>query len=510
MRIIIPKSELKASLENIEEHIADHLSVEEIAGSVFFSKFHYQRLFHEFVGDSLMAYVKKRRLSLAGKELLETEDTVLDIALRWGYGNHGSFTRAFKAYMGVTPADYRKYGLSAISKKAFEKECVIMSNSFLKGSNQQYTNTSEDILREVNSIIVQLKDTAVFGLKNSAKAYIPFFKLIAAKCDDFAEQLRAVTKLFENVGGFSEISNRLAVVKAVEDVSFYTNILAFNVALYISRANEDDREAMEPICERFTLLAQGSAAHTGKITEICKEIAAMIQADMKNTALMQAKDSIEIAKGLVNSIKGYSYLKDEINAIVQELSAMPYENLRVNTLDDLIFRADIIALTASLDSTRNPADTDMLNGPRALSESLAETKEFIRDIDSLRYVDEKPIFVRSDDKYFKDMAFQGNILYFYLKGELEKMGALLSPEDKEIFHGVLTQLSEFIHSATKAAELCNTLGFDCKNALAGLSDSILSIESQVRSEGEKFGAKGSALIFFSNQFKVFAQKIQSV
>ena len=71
------------SLEMIEKRIAEKLTVENISDSVYFSKYHYQRLFREIVGESVMDYVMKRKLTLAGRELLETNATILDIALKF-------------------------------------------------------------------------------------------------------------------------------------------------------------------------------------------------------------------------------------------------------------------------------------------------------------------------------------------------------------------------------------------------------------------------------------------
>ena len=100
------------SLEIIENRILEKLTVENLASSVHFSKYHYQRLFREIVGDTVMEYVTKRKLTLAGKSLLETNDTVLNIALKYGFDSHDGFTRSFKAYMGVTPSQYRNYEIT--------------------------------------------------------------------------------------------------------------------------------------------------------------------------------------------------------------------------------------------------------------------------------------------------------------------------------------------------------------------------------------------------------------
>ena len=57
------------SLELIESRILEKLTVEDIASGVYFSRNHYQRLFREIVGNSVMEYVTKRKLTLAGRTL---------------------------------------------------------------------------------------------------------------------------------------------------------------------------------------------------------------------------------------------------------------------------------------------------------------------------------------------------------------------------------------------------------------------------------------------------------
>ena len=98
------------SIELIERNISEKLTVENIARSVHFSKFHYQRLFREIVGDSVMGYVTKRKLSLAGKALIETDMPIVNVAMEFGFDTHEGFTRSFKAYMGVTPTQNMSRG----------------------------------------------------------------------------------------------------------------------------------------------------------------------------------------------------------------------------------------------------------------------------------------------------------------------------------------------------------------------------------------------------------------
>jgi len=61
---------LQKAIEYIEEHLTDNISYDEIAKQSFSSTFHFQRVFSILCGYTLGEYIRNRRLSLAGKELL--------------------------------------------------------------------------------------------------------------------------------------------------------------------------------------------------------------------------------------------------------------------------------------------------------------------------------------------------------------------------------------------------------------------------------------------------------
>ncbi len=100
---------LDGSIDFIESRLTQTIDIGELAQQAFFSKTHYQRLFRAIVGEPVMEYVKNRRLQLACRDVQAGNTGILDIALRYGYDSHEGFTRAFKAYFGVTPSEYRKY-----------------------------------------------------------------------------------------------------------------------------------------------------------------------------------------------------------------------------------------------------------------------------------------------------------------------------------------------------------------------------------------------------------------
>ena len=53
-------------------------------------------------------YLRKRRLSQAGAELLNGNDKVIDVAFKYGYETPESFTKAFTRFHGVTPMQAKK------------------------------------------------------------------------------------------------------------------------------------------------------------------------------------------------------------------------------------------------------------------------------------------------------------------------------------------------------------------------------------------------------------------
>lgn len=99
---------IQLALDYIEAHLETPLSLAEIAAQAAFSSWHFQRLFSSLTGDSLKAYVRKRRLTAAALDLQASEQRILNIALKYRFESQAAFTRAFKAWFGCTPGQYRR------------------------------------------------------------------------------------------------------------------------------------------------------------------------------------------------------------------------------------------------------------------------------------------------------------------------------------------------------------------------------------------------------------------
>ena len=84
------------------------LTLRALSDRLGYSEFYTTRKFREISGMPLRDYLRGRRLAFALKEVRDSERSLLDIALDYGFSSHEAFTRAFKDAYGVTPSAYRK------------------------------------------------------------------------------------------------------------------------------------------------------------------------------------------------------------------------------------------------------------------------------------------------------------------------------------------------------------------------------------------------------------------
>jgi len=99
---------IQKTLEEIENRIAEDISVDELANVAALSPYYYQRLFSRLVKKPVREYIRLRRLARACESLRGSETRIVDIALETGFGSHEGFTRTFKDAYGITPTEYRE------------------------------------------------------------------------------------------------------------------------------------------------------------------------------------------------------------------------------------------------------------------------------------------------------------------------------------------------------------------------------------------------------------------
>ena len=484
------------SLATIEANILEKLTVETLAGDLHFSKRYYQRMFQEIVGDSVMHYVARRKITLAAKELATTDATILEIALKYGYESHEGFTRSFQSIMGVSPSKYRTYHLAPDLNKPPRGEFIMT-----------YAKNTEPILKELNALIVEAKETALSARKIRLAAdgvYAAFWDSVASRTEALADDLQTVlSRITDMTQCPDEISNRFLLMKTMEDTAFRSYVLSLQVGLTVSRAQSAHREEFRPVCDCYRSFTKDAEVKVDKLVAFYKELVSLIFSDMQENAKQLLRTAIEkgtLAASALTSDKEYpyTYLADEITSITDNLSALPLDKVTLSMLDDCKFQLDIISSTADIDALRTPSHKQLFDSILAFRESISKATDFFRllsaTLASSPSVSESASLARASvGNNSNARMWKINIVLFYLKGELQKLGSRLNAEQQAAFDAICQELGQITQSSESVSD-CNDS--DCTE------ESLKKVYDKLTARAKELGIYGSAIQYLAEELLI--------
>ena len=113
---------MNQALTYIEAHLDDEIDFNQVERLALCSEYHFRRMFSFLAGVSISEYIRRRRLTLAAFELLESDALVIDMAIKYGYSSADAFSRAFQGLHGITPSEARERGqpLKAYPRLTFQ------------------------------------------------------------------------------------------------------------------------------------------------------------------------------------------------------------------------------------------------------------------------------------------------------------------------------------------------------------------------------------------------------
>lgn len=92
----------------IDRNICGEIRLAEVAREAGVSPYHLSRCFAVSMGETLSDYVRKRRLQAACRRLIETRDSLSEVAYECGYSSQSAMNAAFRRLLDKTPLDYRR------------------------------------------------------------------------------------------------------------------------------------------------------------------------------------------------------------------------------------------------------------------------------------------------------------------------------------------------------------------------------------------------------------------
>ena len=181
-------------LDYIENNLDGEIEENKIAGLSASPKGMFQRIFSALTEMSLSEYIRKRRLTQAALDIQNTDEKIIDIALKYGYTSADAFSFAFKNFHGVTPSDAKKPDSPIQSFYPFFFEFKLSVK--VKGGNDMQERIIENAIEKLNFEPMVL-DLFING-KLTAKGHITCetpSETEVKVADDFKSEIKNILNL---------------------------------------------------------------------------------------------------------------------------------------------------------------------------------------------------------------------------------------------------------------------------------------------------------------------------
>lgn len=99
---------IETCMQTNKLYLAPNLSLGMLSSHIGVPANYVSQTLNAFIGMSFFDYINRERVLHTQSELIETNDTVLNIAINTGFNSRSSFYKAFKRETGLTPIAYRK------------------------------------------------------------------------------------------------------------------------------------------------------------------------------------------------------------------------------------------------------------------------------------------------------------------------------------------------------------------------------------------------------------------
>ena len=99
---------LNQMIDYIESHLMEKIDYQVLAKFLGVNVYTMERFFSLLVNITITEYIRNRRLSMSFYDLYYGKEKMIDVALKYGYENPTSFSRAFQKFHGMKPSEVKK------------------------------------------------------------------------------------------------------------------------------------------------------------------------------------------------------------------------------------------------------------------------------------------------------------------------------------------------------------------------------------------------------------------
>jgi AraC-like DNA-binding protein/ligand-binding sensor protein len=98
---------IKKAMAYISLNFQYNITLEEVANQVNLHPSYFSTIFKQSIGSSFKEYINMVRIEESKRLLMNTDFSIIDIAIATGFEDQSYFSKVFKKYTGMTPKQYR-------------------------------------------------------------------------------------------------------------------------------------------------------------------------------------------------------------------------------------------------------------------------------------------------------------------------------------------------------------------------------------------------------------------
>lgn len=171
-------------IEFIETNLFEAFTLDEVASAAALSTYHFARTFRALMGETVMDYARRRRLTIAAARLADEDVRLIDLAFATGFESQEAFARAFKKQFHMTPGAWKKSGRR------------LMSEAFAAPDLSHLVHRKENITMEPK--FVETEEIRVIGMmanfNDATKKGIPdLWSVFAARMGEIKARIEGTT-----------------------------------------------------------------------------------------------------------------------------------------------------------------------------------------------------------------------------------------------------------------------------------------------------------------------------
>lgn len=108
----------------------ESLTLSALSQQLGYSEYYTSRKFSEISGMTLKDYIRFRKLAFTLKDLRDTDCSVMDAAVKYGFSSSEAFSRAFRDAYGIAPSDYRTNPVPVVLRTVIRPfDCYLMEEA---------------------------------------------------------------------------------------------------------------------------------------------------------------------------------------------------------------------------------------------------------------------------------------------------------------------------------------------------------------------------------------------